>query len=253
MANNYSRRIAVAALIGELTGSTLRVATVRSAQAEALLPFPTAYCEAAKDAYSRLLSLFPAKNEDNVKAPLDFTVIFGCSRGLCGGLDTKLAAEAKKYINNNENYAVFGERTAAVLKEEPLGNDLPDYSVCETLARSIAGLIADQKVDRVRVLRAEGEGTAETFVFPIASAEKGYLVTDIPREELLSDLLPRYISAALFLEAVRGYAAQQKSRLRSMDRASENAEKLRDELISADRRERQEQITNEIIDNQGNL
>lgn len=253
MANNYSRRIAVATLIGELTGSTLRVSTVRSAQAEALLPFPAAYCAAAKDAYSRLLSLFPTENEDNTDAPLDFTVIFGCSRGLCGGLDTKLAAGAKKHIGNDAGHAVFGERTAAILGEAPLGSDLPDYSSCEKLAQSISGLIMSRKVDRVSVLRSEGEGIAEIFIFPVASAEKGYLVTDIPREELRSDLLPRYISAALFLEAVKGYAAQQKSRLRSMDRASENAEKLRDELIAADRRERQEQITNEIIDNQGNL
>ena len=115
MASNYSRRIAVATLIGELTGSTLRVSTVRSAQAEALLPFPTAYCETAKDAYSRILSLFPAKKEEDVSSPLDFTVVFGCSRGLCGGLDAKLAAGAKSYINNNEGYTVFGERTATLL------------------------------------------------------------------------------------------------------------------------------------------
>lgn len=253
MASNYSRRIAVATLIGELTGSTLRVSTVRSAQAEALLPFPTAYCEAAKDAYSRILSLFPAKKEEDVSFPLDFTVVFGCSRGLCGGLDAKLAAGAKSYINNNEGYTVFGERTAALLGVAPLGNDLPDYACCEELAGKISEMIEKGSVTRLRILRSEGEGISEIFVFPVERAEKGYLVTDLPREELLADLRVRYLAAVLFLEAVRGYAAQQKSRLRSMDRASENAEKLKEELISADRRERQEQITDEIIDNQGNL
>lgn len=253
MASNYSRRIAVATLIGELTGSTLRVSTVRSAQAEALLPFPTAYCATAKEAYSRLLSLFPAKMEEDVTAPLDFTVVFGCSRGLCGGLDAKLAAGAKKYINNNERHAVFGERTSALLGVAPLGNDLPTYSACEELAEKIAELVLNGSADRVRILRSEGEGIIEIFVFPVESTEKGYLVTDLPRDELICDMLPRYLAASLFLEAVRGYAAQQKTRLRSMDRASENAEKLKEELIYADRRERQEQITDEIIDNQGNL
>ena len=253
MAKNYKTRIAVATLISELTGSTLRVSTVRSAQAESLLPFSEAYYEAAKGAYTRILSLFPTKEGEKNDTALEFSVIFGCSRGLCGGLDAKIAAEAKDHILGNAGFSVFGERTAALLGVEPCGNDLPDYSSCEELARKVSAQIADGSVNAVRILRAEGEGVAEIFVFPAASNENLYLVTDLPREELMSDLLFRYLAASFFLEAVRGYAAQQKARLRSMDRATENAEKLKEELISADRRARQEQITCEIIDNQGNL
>lgn len=247
MAGEYKRRIAVATLIGELTSSTLRVATVRAAQADAMLPCSEARYETVREAYSRILADLP----EHSSVGRTHTVVFGCAKGLCGGLDSKLSAGATALPG--ASLSVFGRRTAESLGVEALGDDVPDYRLCKALADGLASSVEAGETDVIRVMRAEGEGILSTDIYPVEASERGYLVTDLPPAELASALLRQYLADALFFEAVGGYSAQQRARLRSMDRASENAEKLRDELISAERRERQAQITNEIVDNQGNL
>ncbi len=247
MAGDYKRRIAVATLIGELTSSTLRVATVRAAQADSILPCSAARYETVREAYARILADLPVRQGGG----RTHTVVFGCAKGLCGGLDSKLEAEASALPR--DFLSVFGRRTAASLGLEALGDDVPDYRLCRSLAELLASAVEAGTTDVIKVIRAEGEGILSTDIYPVEAGERGYLVTDLPDAELASALLRQYLADALFLESARGYSAQQRARLRSMDRASENAEKLRDELISAERRERQEQITNEIVDNQGNL
>jgi F-type H+-transporting ATPase subunit gamma len=67
-------------------------------------------------------------------------------------------------------------------------------------------------------------------------------------EAVFDYLVEQYVVGLLYASLVQSYASEQSARMRAMDSATENAEKMIDNLQQEFRRARQAAITNEIIE-----
>ncbi len=90
---------------------------------------------------------------------------------------------------------------------------------------------------------AEADEEAKTF----GTAEVDYIYEQSP-EEMLRDLLPRYISTQLYRAMLESVASEHAARMTAMDAASNNASEMIDALTLTMNRVRQAAITKEIIE-----
>jgi F-type H+-transporting ATPase subunit gamma len=79
---------------------------------------------------------------------------------------------------------------------------------------------------------------------PLATDYYGYL----PVPVLLAGLISEYAFIRLYRMAADSYASEQASRLVAMDGATRNTEKMLDALLDLERRERQGQITRQVLE-----
>ncbi|MGN6546127.1 MAG: F0F1 ATP synthase subunit gamma, partial [Aureliella sp.] len=70
----------------------------------------------------------------------------------------------------------------------------------------------------------------------------------LPIPVLLAGLISEYAFISLFRMAADSYASEQASRLVAMDGATRNAEKMLDSLLDLERRERQSDITRQVLE-----
>jgi F-type H+-transporting ATPase subunit gamma len=67
-------------------------------------------------------------------------------------------------------------------------------------------------------------------------------------KEILEDLLPRNISVQIFRALLENAASEQGARMSAMDNATRNAGEMIDKLTMSYNRQRQAQITKELIE-----
>ena len=68
------------------------------------------------------------------------------------------------------------------------------------------------------------------------------------QEEILEELLPRYINSQIFFTLLENAAGEQGARMSAMDNATRNAGELIDDLTMDYNRSRQAKITTELIE-----
>ncbi len=66
--------------------------------------------------------------------------------------------------------------------------------------------------------------------------------------ELLAGLVDEYAFISLYLIAAESFASEQASRLVAMDSSTRNTEQMLETLIDQERRERQDEITREVLE-----
>ena len=69
-----------------------------------------------------------------------------------------------------------------------------------------------------------------------------------PEEEILADLLPRNVAVQVFRALLENAASEQGARMSAMDNATRNAGEMIDNLTLSYNRQRQAQITKELIE-----
>jgi F-type H+-transporting ATPase subunit gamma len=70
----------------------------------------------------------------------------------------------------------------------------------------------------------------------------------LPRAALLAGLVGEYAYISLYRAALESFASEQASRLVAMDAATHNTERLLEELREKERRERQAQVTRQVLE-----
>ena len=70
----------------------------------------------------------------------------------------------------------------------------------------------------------------------------------LPPADLLAGLVDEYAFISLYLIAAESYASEQASRLIAMDASTRNTEQMLETLIDLERRERQAEITREVLE-----
>ncbi len=97
----------------------------------------------------------------------------------------------------------------------------------------------------------------EQVLLPIATgAEEGEEPSDLQLEyiyepgakELLSELLPRFVEVQIYRAILDNLASEFGARMTAMENATQNAEKMIDNLTLQYNRARQETITRELMD-----
>lgn len=203
-------------------------------------------------------------------------VVCSAERGLCGGFNSQIAKLAREHI---EKLLAEG-KTVKIITVGKKGNDIlkrlygrfiidtVDLRAARTLQFSHAQAIAE------KVLKLFGEGQFDicTLFFAefksvisqkptalrlIPASVEGGEAPDLggaiydaePDEgEILADLLPRNIAVQIFRALLENAASEQGARMSAMDSATRNAGDMINKLTLKYNRQRQAQITKELIE-----
>ena len=198
-------------------------------------------------------------------------LVFSPDKGLCGGLITSLT---KELINQDKDskdieYVIIGkkiENTTARLGKEIIasfnfGTTLPIFDMVYPIAKIIDEYFLNKKISTVKILY-----THSLHVFTQIPKVETILPIEIKKtngenketfqatlfepspKEILPSLLRHYLEMVLYQYLLESYASEQAARMIAMKNATENAQDIIDYLKIEYNKQRQEKITNEILD-----
>jgi F-type H+-transporting ATPase subunit gamma len=201
-------------------------------------------------------------------------VVVNTDKGLCGGLNSNLvkAAKAKarelQAAGKSVEFYLVGKKGRAPLKREfpslvGAGFDTtvaktPGFAEAEAIAGELIALFDEGKFDVAHLIfptfkSALAQDPTVTQLIPIpapASTEDTGAVVDYEpgEEEILEELLPRYVRTQLFGALLEREASEQGASMTAMDNATRNAGELIQKLTIQYNRSRQAAITTELIE-----
>ena len=206
-------------------------------------------------------------------------VVCTAERGLCGGFNSSIAKLAREKANilmtegKDVKMLCVGKKGYDALKREfgAIIIDLVDlksvkqigFSQANDIASTVLSLFDDGEFDVCTLFYSEFQNvitqipTAQQLI--PATIEKtddvepldlnGAIYEYEPEEdEILADLLPRNIAIQILRALLENGASEQGARMSAMDNATRNAGEMIDKLTLSYNRQRQAQITSELIE-----
>ncbi len=191
------------------------------------------------------------------------------NRGLCGGLPTNVNRRASELTIDAgvpaEVIAVgrkgrdYFQRTMVPVRAEftELG-DYPEFLDILPIARLVIDSYLAGEVDQVHLVYAFFVSTVTQEprvqqLLPIEPPQEEATravdyIYEPGRDEVLAELLPRYVEMQIYEAILEGIASEQSARMVAMRNASDAASEMIDVLTLAKNKARQEQITKELLD-----
>ncbi len=271
------RRITGVRNIQQITRAMEMVATQKlkrlQLRAEAARPF----AEKIRQMVGRLAAsvrpdLSPLLQPREVKVTANLVV--SADKGLCGAYNSNLVrlvlAEIPRGAGDRQRTRVLGSKGTTLLRVRGIALhgvyedhvEKLDFTRVRNIARELVADFTEGRVDEVRVLyttfrSAASQKPACVTLLPIrpeslaaAGAAAGgtdFLIEPAP-DELLRQLLPKYIEIRVYSAVLESLAAEFTARRNAMKQATDAA----DEMIGALRRQynraRQESITKELLE-----
>ncbi len=247
---------------------------MRRAQASALASRP--YAEKMRWVLANLAETLPFQDPETLHPLLQRRevhtieiILITPDRGLCGGLPSNLNRRVASFIVERElpvrlvcmgrKGRDFFQRSGQPVVAEFVGlSDYPSYDDIIPSARvAIEDYISGQ-ADEVYLVYALFVNTMvqrpEVFkLLPVeppteaATWAVDYIYEPSP-EQVLAELLPRYVERQVYEAALEARASEQSARMVDMRSATENANEMIRELTLAYNKARQESITKDILE-----
>lgn len=255
-------------------------AKLRRAQESALAARP--YSERMATVLANLSSSMEGRDDapqllaGNGKDQTHLLVVCTAERGLCGGFNSSIARLAREHADR----LLANGKTVKIITVGKKGNDilkrLYGRFIIDTVdlrsARTLAFGHAQDIAQKVLKLFEEGQFDVCTLYFAefksviaqkptalqlIPASVSGGKAPDLggaiydaePDEgEILADLLPRNIAVQIFRALLENAASEQGARMSAMDSATRNAGDMINKLSIRYNRQRQAQITKELIE-----
>jgi F-type H+-transporting ATPase subunit gamma len=214
------------------------------------------------------------------KDDVHLLVVMTAERGLCGGFNSNIARKARADVirlrsaGKTVKILCVGRKGADILKREfaALMLDGIDFKAvkqmsfenAETVSQRVLGMfeagefdvctiyfsafqsVISQVPTALQLIPAKFDAPAEDEA-PKASAAAIYEY-EPSQEEILGFLLERNIGAQIFRGLLENAASEQGARMSAMDNATRNAGDMIDKLTISYNRQRQAQITKELIE-----
>ncbi|MGJ8533451.1 MAG: F0F1 ATP synthase subunit gamma [Alphaproteobacteria bacterium] len=205
-------------------------------------------------------------------------VVCTAERGLCGGFNSSISRLARKRIREltaagkTVKILCVGKKGYDALKREFASQILDDvvdlreyknigfesaqnigktiitmfengeFDVCSLFFSRFQSVISqtptEQQIVPAKAPEGTQEGTSSAAIYDYEPSE----------EEILGDLLPRNLSVQVFRALLENAASEQGARMSAMDNATRNAGEMIDKLTMSYNRQRQAQITKELIE-----
>ena len=212
------------------------------------------------------------RRRDEVKAVE--VILVTPTRGLAGGLPTSLNRRAAQFILEvgvpsrvvaaGKKGRDFMRRTGQEIVAEFLSlGDYPGYDDIRPIAQIAIEDFVEGRADEVYLLYAEFVNTVlqrpKVFkLLPVEAPEdagtaKVDYIDEPSREEVLAELLPRYIERQVYEAILEAIASEQSARMVAMRNATDNANELVRDLTLVYNKARQESITSELLDITGGV
>ena len=201
-------------------------------------------------------------------------VVVNTDKGLCGGLNSNLVKAAKLKARELQaqgkavEFYLVGKKGRAPLKREfptliGKGFDTstvktPGFDEAEAIANELIAMFGEGKFDVAHLIyptfkSALAQDPTINQLIPVPAptiAEDTGAVVDYEpnEEEILEELLPRYVRTQLFGALLEREASEQGASMNAMDNATRNAGDLISKLTIIYNRQRQAAITTELIE-----
>jgi F-type H+-transporting ATPase subunit gamma len=201
-----------------------------------------------------------------------FLVIAG-DKGLAGAYNHNVLNTALKLLNETPVNFVFTIGHVATQFFNRKGHEVdieylhtaqdPQLYNARMIAESLADLYEQNLIDKIVVVYTHMYSTFSQqprvlTLLPLdleslldvepESQYRGEVIYEPSPEVVYKSLVEQYLVGIVYATLVQAYASEQSARMRAMDSATENAEKMIEDLNQEFRRARQAAITNEIIE-----
>jgi F-type H+-transporting ATPase subunit gamma len=277
-------RIASVKATQKITKAMQMVAAAKLRRAQEAAEAARPYAERMEQVLANIAAAFEGRDDapklmaGTGNDQVHLLVLATAERGLCGGFNTniaKLAREkARSLIAQGKTVKILcvGKKGYDAIKRElgshviktvdlrsvknvgfenatAIGSEIlsmyeaGEYDVCTLFYSKFQSVIAQipttqQLIPAEIPKEAAGEQGGESAVYEYEPDEA----------EILEDLLPRNISVQIFRALLENAASEQGARMSAMDNATRNAGEMIDKLTIKYNRQRQAQITTELIE-----
>ncbi|MBO6756518.1 MAG: F0F1 ATP synthase subunit gamma [Roseibium sp.] len=277
-------RIASVKATQKITKAMQMVAAAKLRRAQEAAEAARPYAERMGEVLANLAVAFDGRDDapelmaGTGKDDVHLLVVATAERGLCGGFNSniaKLAREkARSLIADGKTVKILcvGKKGFDALKRD-LGQHIiktvelrgvknVGFANAEEVGRDVLAMFAAGEFDVCTLFYSEFKSvisqvpTALQLIpahFEPQEGEAGSGAVAIyeyePDEgEILADLMPRNISVQIFRALLENAASEQGARMSAMDNATRNAGEMIDKLTISYNRQRQAQITKELIE-----
>ena len=204
-------------------------------------------------------------------------IINSSDRGLCGGFNSNLFRNAKKWISDQQGQGksvkimTVGKKASSFYKKtdldivasfEDLNSNDRQLQVSEEIKNKIMELFENNEIDEVSILfnkfvsAISQEPTYQSLI-PLSNdetseeeseANNSVFEFEPDKNELLEYLVPRNFLTQIYRSVLESSASEHAARMTSMDNATRNAGDMIDRLTLTYNRTRQAFITKELIE-----
>ena len=204
-------------------------------------------------------------------------IINSSDRGLCGGFNSNLFRNAKKWISDQQGLGksvkimTVGKKASSFYKKtdldivanfEDLNSNDRQLQVSEEIKNKIMELFENNEIDEVSILfnkfvsAISHEPTYQPLI-PLSKdetseeeseANNSVFEFEPDKNELLEYLVPRNFLTQIYRSVLESSASEHAARMTSMDNATRNAGDMIDRLTLTYNRTRQAFITKELIE-----
>ena len=208
---------------------------------------------------------------------ISLLIINSSDRGLCGGFNSNLFRNAKKWISDQQGLGksvkimTVGKKASSFYKKtdldivasfEDLNSNDRQLQVSEEIKNKIMELFANNEIDEVSILfnkfvsAISQEPTYQSLI-PLSNdetseeeseANNSVFEFEHDKNELLEYLVPRNFLTQIYRSVLESSASEHAARMTSMDNATRNAGDMIDRLTLTYNRTRQAFITKELIE-----
>ena len=208
---------------------------------------------------------------------ISLLIINSSDRGLCGGFNSNLFRNAKKWISDQQGLGksvkimTVGKKASSFYKKtdldivasfEDLNSNDRQLQVSEEIKNKIMELFENNEIDEVSILfnkfvsAISQEPTYQSLI-PLSNdetskeeseANNSVFEFEPDKNELLEYLVPRNFLTQIYRSVHESSASEHAARMTSMDNATRNAGDMIDRLTLTYNRTRQAFITKELIE-----
>ena len=208
---------------------------------------------------------------------ISLLIINSSDRGLCGGFNSNLFRNAKKWISDQQGQGksvkimTVGKKASSFYKKtdldivasfEDLNSNDRQLQVSEDIIIKIMELCENNEIDEVSILfnkfvsAISQEPTYQSLI-PLSNDEtsedesesnNAIFEFEPDKNELLEYLVPRNFLTQIYRSVLESSASEHAARMTSMDNATRNAGDMIDRLTLTYNRTRQAFITKELIE-----
>lgn len=256
--------------IQQITKAMKMVAASRIRKAEDLLKAARPYADKLKEVVFDLTSgmdevlhpLMEVRPVENVAI-----LVVSSDKGLCGAYNNNLLKMAWKELDETPPHKLvtIGSKVAKYLARRGVEPDElkinwePEFELAQEYANMLTDWFVSGEVDQVVVYYTQAVSSmtqepVREVILPLQKEGLDQEAGAIPYEfepsadAALNVLLPRYVRNVIFRIMMEAKVAELAARLKAMSNATDNADKLADELTLQFFRLRQEAITTEILE-----
>ena len=267
----------------KITSAMKMVAASKLRRAQELAESSRVYA----DSLSFILSSLAGNTKNSSDLPESLTgrenskisllIINSSDRGLCGGFNSNLFRNAKKWISDQQGLdksvkiMTVGKKASSFYKKtdldivasfEDLNSNDRQLQVSEEIKNKIMELFENNEIDEVSILfnkfvsAISQEPTYQSLI-PLSNDEtseeesesnNSVFEFEPDKNELLEYLVPRNFLTQIYRSVLESSASEHAARMTSMDNATRNAGDMIDRLTLTYNRTRQAFITKELIE-----